>query len=300
MASARTLLPLSFRRHPALWVTRVAWITLPFTTGAVMEDALADAASPSQLLCAVGAWGLWAVTLVGIFVRRPWGLTAARILGPVPLLIAVVAAMASNVSVPAIVHGVIVWTVIMLAETGADIVDGLSYGDERRLPLRVPFGLFLGPLQLAWVIMIAGSATGPLLLAARQWLLGSILTLAGLPLAWLGLRAFHQLSRRWIVFVPNGFVIHDLMATREPFLLRRQDVTSIGPADAEIDLTDEQLVDVSQNSLGLVLEVQLDGDIEVVPRSRGVSQVRVAQRILFSPARPGAVLAEARRRRIPR
>ncbi|MDG2114914.1 MAG: hypothetical protein P8N02_20175 [Actinomycetota bacterium] len=300
MADAQLPLPTFIRRHPTLWLTRLAWVTLPLTTGAVMEDALSDAATPSQLVCALGAWTLWALTLVGIFVRRPWGLTAARILGPVPLLIAIIAAFASNTSVPAIVHGVLVWGAIALAETGADIVDGLSYGDERRLPLKVPFGLFLGPVQVVWVSMVAGSAAGPLLLAARQWIPGAILSIIGLPLAWLGMRSFHQLSRRWIVFVPNGFVIHDLMATREPFLLRRQDVLSIGPADAEIDLTEEGLIDVSQNALGLVLEVRLDGDIEVVPRSRGVSQVRIADRILFSPARPGAALAEARNRRIPR
>lgn len=273
---------------------------LPITVGAVMEDALAEAARPSQVVCAVGAWALWALVLVGLFVRRPWALTAARIAGPGPFVVAIVAAVASNTSWWSIGHGVVIVAVLLLPETAGDIVDGLSYGDERRMMLRVPFALCLGPLPLVWTLAVAGAATGPLLLAARQWVAGGLLTAVGLPVAWLGVRSLHQLSRRWIVFVPNGFVIHDLLAAREPFLLRRQDITSIGPAPVDIDLEDDRLVDVSQNALGVVVEVRLDGEIELVPRAQGVSQVRVADRILFSPTRPGAMLQEARRRRIPR
>jgi hypothetical protein len=283
-----------------LWVARLAWVLLPVTVGAVMEDALSDAARPSQLLCAVGSWATWLLVLVGLFVRRPWALTAARIAGPLPLAVSVAAAIASNTSWWALGHGIVVLLVLYVPETAGDLVDGLSYGDERRMMLRPPFGLYLGPLPLVWVLTVAGATAGPLLLAARQWVAGGALTVIGLPVAWLGVRSLHQLSRRWVVFVPNGFVIHDLMATREPFLLRRQDVTSIGPAAADIDLTGEDLADVSQNALGVVLEVRLDGEVELVPRSRGVSQVRSVERILFSPTRPGALLQEARRRRIPR
>jgi len=34
--------------------------------------------------------------------------------------------------------------------------------------------------------------------------------------------------------------------------------------------------------------------------ARGVAEVKVVQRVLVTPARPGAVLREARARRIPR
>ena len=300
MAAVLTSASSSIRRRPALWTTRISWILLPLTTGALMEAALSSAARPSQVVCAVGAWVLWAVVLIGVFARRPWGLTALRTLGPTPLLVAIAGAIASNVSWVALLHGVVVLAAISLPETGAEMVDGVSYGDERRLLLRPPFGLYLGPLPLVWSAIVVGATAGPLLLAARQWIVGGALALIGIPVVLLGSRSLHQLSRRWIVFVPNGFVIHDLLATREPFLLRRKDVASIGPAAADIDLSDETLVDVSQNALGIVLEVRLEGSIEIVPRSRTVSEVREARRILFSPTRPGAVLREARARRIPR
>lgn len=285
---------------PARWATRVAWITLPLTVGAVIDDALADADTSARWIVACLAWAGWTLVLVGMLVRRPWGLTAARIVGPAPLLAAAAAALASNTSWVALAHGAVVVALLLLPETGADLVDGLSYGDERRPMLRPPFALYLGPIPLAWVIALGGATVGPLLLAADRVVLGIIVTALGVPATFAAVRSLHQLSRRWVVFVPNGFVIHDLLAAREPFLLRRQDVTSIGPASAEVDLDDERLVDVSQHATGVVLQVDLNGDIEIVPRSRGVSEVRVVERVLFTPTRPGAVLAEARSRRIPR
>lgn len=110
----------------------------------------------------------------------------------------------------------------------------------------------------------------------------------------------HQLARRWLVFVPNGLVIHDYLATREPFLLRRQDISSLGPAAADVNIDSERLIDVSQLALGPVLQVALRGDVEVVPRSRGISEVKRVEQILFSPTRPGAVLREAHRRNLVR
>ena len=198
------------------------------------------------------------------------------------------------------VHAAVVLAVAALPELAGELVDGLSYGDERRLLLKPPFALYLGPLPLAWLAVVAGASAGPLLLASQLWIIGVPALATGWPLAYWGWRSLHQLSRRWVVFVPNGFVIHDLLTAREPFLLRRQDVVSIGPAAADVDLDSPELVDVSANSLGIVLEARLDGHVEIVPRERGVSQVREAERVLFGPTRPGAVLAEARERRIPR
>ena len=97
-----------------------------------------------------------------------------------------------------------------------------------------------------------------------------------------------------VVFVPNGFVIHDYLAAREPFLLRSQDLSSLGPATADLDIDTADLIDVSQLAPGPVLQVALHGEVEVVPRTRGISEVRVVKSILCSPTRPGAVLQEAR------
>ncbi len=282
------------------WLMRVAWATLPLSTGALVDDIAGDWSSAARWTAALLAWGLWVAALVGLLVRRPWGLTALRLAAPLPVVVAIVGAAGSDGSWIAAAHGAAVLVLALLPEVGAHVVDGLSYGDERRLILRVPFALVAGPIPLVWALVVAGVVSGPFVLAAGGRVLGALLVVIGFPIAWMGVRSLHQLSRRWIVFVPNGFVVHDLLATREPFLLRRQDVLAIGPAAIDIDLSDETLIDLSSNALGVVLDVQLDGDIEVVPVSRRVAEVKVVQRVLVTPSRPGAVLREARARRIPK
>ena len=180
------------------------------------------------------------------------------------------------------------------------MVDGLSYGDERRFLLRAPGAVLLGPLPVVWALVVLAVVSGPLLIASENWVIGIVLTGVGWPVAVLGFRSLHQLTRRWVVFVPNGFVIHDYLAAREPFLLRRQDLSSLGPAAADLDTGDADLIDISQLAPGPVLQVALHGEVEVVPRGRGTSEVRVVKSVLFSPTRPGAVLREARSRNLVR
>ena len=68
-------------------------------------------------------------------------------------------------------------------ETAEVFVDGSSYGDERRLPLRTPAPLLAGPVELAWRRRWWRRAVGALLLAAGQWAAGALALAAGVPLA---------------------------------------------------------------------------------------------------------------------
>jgi len=237
-------------------------------------------------------------------IRRPWGLTVMRIVVPSVTPALLFANSGGNISIAslmlAIGHAAVVSVVALLPETGNVMVDGLSYGNERRFLLRAPGAILVGPLPLVWALVVLGATSGPLLLASDNWLIGIVLTGVGWPVAALGFRSLHQLARRWVVFVPNGFVIHDYLAAREPFLLRRQDLSSLGPATADTDTDTDDLIDVSQLAPGPVLQVALRGEVEVVPRTRGTSEVRVVKSVLFSPTRPGAVLQEARLRRLVR
>ena len=280
------------------------WALLPFTVGAAIDSSLRDHSSLFRVSVSIGVWFLWGFVLGSSMIRRPWGLTVTRVVAPSALPALLVANSAGDLSVTslavAIGHATIVCVFALLPETGNVMVDGLSYGDERRFLLRAPAAILLGTLPLVWALVVLGVVSGPLLLASEDWLLGILLTGVGWPLAGLGFRSLHQLTRRWIVFVPNGLVIHDYLATREPFLLRSQDLFSLGPAAADLDAQDVDLIDVSQLSLGPALQVTLRGGVEVVPRTRGTSEVRVVKGVLFSPTRPGAVLQEARRRRLVR
>jgi hypothetical protein len=107
-------------------------------------------------------------------------------------------------------------------------------------------------------------------------------------------RALHGLSRRWIVFVPAGMVLHDPMALTEPVLFEKRVIETIRPAPADTDS-----LDLTQGAPGLALELILLEKVPMTlakPRRRG--QPGASARLLFTPTRPGLVLREAATRRV--
>jgi hypothetical protein len=280
------------------WPARVTWLVLPVLLGPAVGDALDDASRPVQVVASVGLWLGWAAVLVATLVPTTVSLTALRCATPAAVVTAVAATVADGASAATVV-GLVAALVAALAAfwpgTGEAFVAGSSYGDERRMPLRIP-GPLLVPLVLVWAATAAGVAAGPLLLAARQWIAGAAALAVGLPVAVVAFRSLHTLARRWLVFVPNGVVVHDPVALAEPVLLRRADVRSFGPAPA-----DTAALDLTRGALGLALEVTLAPPVPVVlagGRRQGVSEATTAAALLVCPTRPGAVLAEARRRRL--
>lgn len=281
------------------WPARVTWLVLPVVLGPAVGDALDGASRPVQLVAGIGLWVGWAVVLVATLVPTTVSLTALRVAAPgavVAALAATVADGASAATVAGLVGALLAALAAFWPGTGEAFVAGSSYGDERRMPLRVPGPLLAGPLILVWAVAAAGVAAGPLLLAARQWVLGAAAVAVGLPAAGAAVRSMHTLARRWLVFVPNGMVVHDPLALAEPVLLRRADVRSFGPATA-----DTAALDLTRGALGLALEVRLVTPVSLVLVAggrRGTTEATTAGALLVSPTRPGAVLAEARRRRL--
>jgi hypothetical protein len=281
------------------WPARVTWLVLPVVLGPALGDALDDASRPVEVVASVGLWVGWAAVLVAALVPTTVSLTALRVATPAAVVAGVAAIVADGASTATIV-GLVGALVTALAAfwpgTGEAFVAGSSYGDERRMPLRVPGPLLAGPLVLLWTLAAAGVAAGPLLLAARQWIAGAAALAVGLPAAAVAIRSLHTLARRWLVFVPNGVVVHDPLTLAEPVLLRRADVRSFGPAPA-----DTAALDLTRGALGLALEVTLAPPVSVVLAGGGrsdVSEATTAAALLVAPTRPGAVLTEARRRRL--
>ena len=196
----------------------------------------------------------------------------------------------------------IAWTallaaVVLFVPVVTDVfVDGSSYGPERRMALRTPATLFLGPVELAWAVVVAGVVAGPLLLAAHAWVAGGIAVVAGALLVRPALRSLHQLSRRWLVFVRVGFVLHDPLSLAEPALFQRGEIVTLGPAPADAEGV---ATDLTGRALGLALELRLrsKATLGLIER-RGKSRLVDSDRLLFTPARPGALLTEARERGI--
>ena len=278
------------------WVVRVVWLTLPFAAGPAFADALDGASDAVRTLCSVGLWAAWGLVLVATVVPRPVGLTALRVAAPASVAAVAAAAAGGHVSVPGLIAALAATLLALLPEVGALFVNGGAYPNERRFPLRVPAALSLGLLPLAWLLAVAGVVTGPLLLAAEQWVAGAVAIAAGFPIAYVMLRSLHTLSRRWAVLVPAGLVLHDPMALLDPVLFRRQVIETLRPAPADTDS-----LDLTGRALGLALELVLTEKVEMVllkPRSNE-GEAGASARLLFTPARPGALLAAARDQRIP-
>jgi hypothetical protein len=281
---------------------RVLWVTLPFVLGPLLGAALHPRVTALRTGGAIALWIVWAAVLVAVLIPRVQTLTFVRVVAPGALAAATWAAFADELDGRAAVGlaaALAVTIAALVAPTGDAFVNGSSYGDERRMPLRPPGLLLLGPIELAWAAAVAGFVAGPMLLATEQWVAGVIVTVVGLPIAVLAVRALHPLARRWLVFVPAGFVIHDHLALAEPVLFRRAELTAFAIAPA-----DPAATDLTAGSLGPALRAAFEAPVAITPvapsarRSEPVDP-RDVTAVLFAPTRPGAALTEAARRRFP-
>lgn len=280
------------------WPLRVLWLILPFTVGAAIGHALDERSGAVQLVVAALAWAVWAVGIVATLVPRTLGLTYLRVAGPAVFVGGLWAALrADDLLVAGVAAAAAALTaVVVLAPTTGDLfVNGSAYGDERRFALRAPAALLFGPVEIVWALVVAGALTGPLLLAAEQWIPGAFACAVGVPAVVFGSRSLHQLSRRWLVMVPAGVVIHDPTVVVAQ-LFRRRDIATLRPAPA-----DTGALDLTGGAPGLALEIQLREAATLELRQRGQARPRVvhATAVLFTPTRPGAVLQEATERSIP-
>ena len=279
-----------------VWALRAVWLVQPVTLGPALADGFHDLDGHTFL--SASAWVLWGLGLLATLVPRPVTLTAIRIGGPAAAALSVwTATTVDDTALVAVaLGGAFVLGVLSHWPAVADTyVDGASYGDEKRFLLRAPGPVVLALGPLAWALTVAGVVVGPLLLASGDSAVGSAACVAGLPIAAASARALHHLHRRWIVLVPAGFVLHDHLALADPTLLPRDALTSVGPASADTDAHD-----LTQAARGMALEVRCREPHDLRPASRdGSAEVVVTEAFLCAPARPDAVLAEAKRRRLP-
>lgn len=310
---------------------------LALLAGGPASDALAHRSTAVVWVIAVAAWAAWAAALVAMLVPRTSSLTVVRLVVPsacVCALAAVGAGDAWTVLDGALLVAATAALVLALAPWVTDaFVDGSSYGPERRIPLRTPITISALAV-VAWAVALAGAVSGPLLLATRQWALGGVLLVVGGAAAALAGRAVHQLSKRWLVLVPTGLVLHDPITMPEPQLFLRQTMRRLAPAPAdaaaspaaplppaELDSPDLDDVvgtegaapvrqtdgtagvgateDLTAGAAGLVMALELTEPVELLVRNGRGTTLRPVDRVLFSPARPAELLAAATERRLP-
>ncbi len=309
--SPPTALPALIERS-GLWPIRAAWFVLPLLVGPGVLATVDHRSGAVQAVVEVGAWAAWFVGMVCVMAPSTVTLTLLRTIAPAtliaPLLGVVTGGEWTTGVLVAVIGGLVVNAIAFLPTTGEPMVNGSAYGAEKRMTLRPPASVLIGPLYLAWIAVFAGVITGPLLLASKNWLLGPPLTVIGFLLAIAGVRSLHQLARRWVVFVPVGFVIHDYWSLAESLLVQRSTKPTLGPAqppasqDAAASSNDDspagEPIDLTAGAFGLALSIRLPDPMPTARRTRGQVVSTTGTEFWFSPTRPGRVLTEARTRAI--
>lgn len=290
------------RTHPVVWALRVGWLILPFTLGDAISAALDGRSTPVVVVVGTLSWVVWAAVLVASLVAHPMALTVIRVGTPVAPIAAMAALTVwspntatlggSTLGFVGLGAALAATAAALSGATADEFVDGASYGAERRFALRVPSAFLLGPIPIFWLVLVGGCLGGPIALAARQWVVGVVLTLVGLMVAAPAIKAFHALSRRWLVFVPAGATLIDHLGLVDPVLFPAARISNLGPA---LDGTDA--TDLTQNALGLVIEIAFDVPVEITARTaKTEGELRLVRAVLVSPTRPGAVVTEAAQR----
>jgi hypothetical protein len=282
------------------WIVRGVWFLTAVLCTPLLSEALSLRSRPVQLLLAIAAWVIWGGGLVATLVPHPLGLVGLRIAAPLLLASSSWATAQPNTSSAARVLGLvcalITTFIVLVHETGHLCVNGPAYPNERRFLLRPPASLLIiAPIAAA--LVAAGVLAGPLMLAAKQWVFGCLISVLGFGLAFILTRSLFALARRFLVFVPAGFVIHDYSALREPVLFKRGQIERLRAAPPDTDS-----LDLTMGAPGLVLEVLLKEKVEMArlasPRDR-VGETGKSARFLAVPTLPGRLLNEARSRKYP-
>jgi hypothetical protein len=281
----------------------ISWICLPVLGGPAIGDALAYADPDAAGRWTIALWVLWAAGVGALVAPRTVTLTAARLVVPGGALVGCWAAISGEpgvADVAAATTGVAAVVLLLAPSVSARFVDGSSYGDEVRIPLRTPATLALGPAPLAVVLAIAAAAAGPMLLLAGAVGAGIVATAAGWPLAAALTRSLHRLHRRWLVFVPAGVVVHDHLALAEPVLVQRAQIRRFAAAAA--DAAEAPGVrDLTVGAWGLVVAIDLGEPLVIATAARRgeTAEAEAVTGLLVAPLLPGAAIAEAAHRRIP-
>lgn len=281
------------------WPARAAWLVLAVVAQGPVDDALTGRSGPVRTVVWALLAVLWTGGLVALLVPRTTSLTAARVIVPGGLAVAVAAAAAGDTSdwsdLAAVTVAALAVAAVLAPWFTEAWVDGSSYGPEHRLPLQTPPLLAALVVPLTWIAVAVAAVAGPLLLAARQWVPGGVALAVGAVVVHRGVTSLHQLARRWVVMVPTGMVIHDPLTLPEPHLFLRTSIAGIRAA-----ASGTTAMDLTAGASGLALELTFREPVDLLVRSRGRDTATVERtELIFTPARPAHFLDRARENRIP-
>jgi hypothetical protein len=172
-------------------------------------------------VCIAFGWTIWTGVTIALLVPSPLSLTVLRC--GVPLAVICAAVAVSPVALFVSIVAVVLTYSPLIADS---MVQGGAYGDETRFSLRTPVP-YMAPAAVAWLILCGSVLGGSCALAARQWIIGGLLLIIGAVLIRFVPRRLHRLSRRWLVLVPAGIVVHDHMVLAETLMVPRANIVSL-------------------------------------------------------------------------
>ena len=275
------------------WITRIAWITAALLPNSLMTN-ISQLGSHANVVLDAQSWTLWAIVLVALWVPHPIALTAGRMLSPLVVLIMgsrLGSAEWSPLAIFAVLLAAVTCVLIFTAEFGAEQAQAGAFGDERRFLLRPPAPLVL-PTIIGWLLFALALIGAPLVIASSPWPLAIPLAVIALVVLWFAPQRLHQLSRRWLVRVPAGWVVHDAVLLQDNILVRTHELQSMIPAPSTT-----KAFDLTGLTSGTPLEICMRDSMTVrltpfAARLTKTLDVVHAKAILVSPTRSSAPLAK--------
>lgn len=220
--------------------------------------------SSGRIVIASALWTIWAGALLCTLVPSSVSLTVVRLMIPTHSATVVVAMCAAGRfdirAGIALAMSLIALLTTFSAEIGAHFIQMSAYGDERRFPLRCPASFAVVHIA-AWSLWYGISSLGlALVIAPRGFdtVVGSLLCALGAAGFAVLPKRFHQQSRRWLVAVPAGLVIHDYVVLTETTMFSRRSVTAIDTWDESSGTLDNTPLDLTGGigSSGLVIQLE--------------------------------------------
>ncbi|CAB4363414.1 unannotated protein [freshwater metagenome] len=280
---------LTLTPRASLWTLRISIVALAIVmSGAI--SAVGEHRSSTVMFVATSALAvLIGATMLSVVVPSALSLTVVRIVLPsaVPAAAITLALDGGPWAVAALGVTMLASAIALGAETGEAMVQGSAYGDERRLLLKVPAAL-LPPIIISWLVWCAFTLTAVVLLSARQWITGTIVAALAVLLTLAVFGRLHRFSRRWLVIVPAGVVVHDDVVLGETLMVQSPNVRM-----CRLALADTAAADLTGPSSGHALEVTVNemvtGVLAAAP-AQPKGKAMHMQSFLLAPTRPGRAL----------
>jgi hypothetical protein len=278
-----------------LWGPRVLWLAVGLAGAWSIGDALDGRSSAVRTTVMIGGWLLWGVGVVALAVPSALGLTVMRMVVSLAFGAAVLSWIGGaqpTAGACFLACALICSLLVGGADFGQSCVQASAYGDEQRFLLRPP-AAFLLPVAIAGLVWTSAILGAPLLLASSNWILGALVAIFAALSTWLLLPRFAVLSRRWLVFVPAGIVVHDRVVLGETVMVARPNIVAI-----ELALADTEAADITGPAAGHAVEITLRSMATVVlapTRANPRGTALHVQAFIIAPTRPGMVLRAARR-----